>query len=488
MRRARWRATAVFSSVLLAMCRGSAARQAQGRGAGARSLLSDRRAWLTAARDEGPDKAYYEEASAWPQANLKTIVKGGPHHAHAAQDKIWVMAAGGPAGPPFGFRVWFALLYAAALAANLACWRCTAGPPGGPEDKGASDLAPGEPDEVALGRAAAGPAEGPAAGARLELGKSILVAGAWMVVSVVLVLFNKWLFSEGGFPYPLTLAAMHMASCFVVFGIVSCLPPRFRTCVMPDVDRHISWESYLQGFLPIAILYGIGVGFGDMGFMFASVSFNLFMKPANIVWTTAAAFAFNLEVRTSTHVFIVVLVAVGVAMAAGSDLDFSLVGFLCQLVATASEGVRLVLIQRMCQCGTRLDPVTMLYRFAPLTGLLLCGLSFAFEDPLDWGGLARPGLLALNCAIAVVLNVLIVGTIARTSAMIFVMCTVFKDIATVALSSVAFHAVLAPLEVAGYAVSLLGICLYKVYKGNLDLFVKDGLFGGFQQLLLSRRP
>jgi len=317
---------------------------------------------------------------------------------------------------------------------------------------------------------------------------SILVAGAWMVVSVALVLFNKWLFTDGGFPYPLTLAALHMASCFVVFSIVSCLPVRFRKCVMPDVDRHISWGTYLHGFLPIAILYGIGVGFGDLGFLFASVSFNLFIKPANIVWTTAAAFAFNLEVRTSTHVFIVLLVSAGVALAAGSDLDFSLTGLLCQLTATASEGIRLVLIQHLCQCGSKLDPVTMLYRFSPLTGLLLCGLSFAFEDPLDWGGLASPGLLALNCAIAVVLNVLIVGTIARTSAMVFVMCTVFKDIATVALSSVAFHAVLAPIEMAGYAVSLLGICLYKVYKGNLDLFVKAGLFGGFQHLLRSTSP
>ncbi|CAK0808386.1 unnamed protein product, partial [Prorocentrum cordatum] len=416
---ARRRGAALWSAVLLAACRGSAAHQAQGWGAAAPSPPSDRHAWLTAALvGGGPElgapgsvrerrqsrKAFYEEAAAWPQANLKAIATGRQQVAQGPQDiyeNTWVMAAGQQhERQPVGFRVWFVLLFAAGLAANLACWRWMAGP----EDKSASDLAPaGPPDEAAAERAAAPPpAAGPAAGAPSELGMSILVAGAWMVVSVALVLFNKWLFTDGGFPYPLTLAALHMASCFVVFSIVSCLPVRFRKCVMPDVDRHISWGTYLHGFLPIAILYGIGVGFGDLGFLFASVSFNLFIKPANIVWTTAAAFAFNLEVRTSTHVFIVLLVSAGVALAAGSDLDFSLTGLLCQLTATASEGIRLVLIQHLCQCGSKLDPVTMLYRFSPLTGLLLCGLSFAFEDPLDWGGLASPGLLALNCAIAVV--------------------------------------------------------------------------------------
>lgn len=493
MWRARRWATAVFSSVILAVCQGSAARQA-------RSPLSDRHAWL-AAWGGGPEpeaggpaggrlqRKDYEEASVWPQANLQGIQMGMPQQAQEVPDKTWVLAAGGPTEwPRVGFRVWFTLLYTATLAANLAYLRCKAGP-ATPEDKGASDLDRGEPDEAAPGRAVSpGPAEGSAAWARVELLKSILVVVAWMVVSVVLVLFNKWLFSEGGFPYPLTLAAMHMASCFVVFGIVSCLPLRFRMCVMPDVDRSISWGPYVHGFLPIAILYGIGVGFGDMGFLFASVSFNLFLKPANIVWTTAAAFAFNLEKRTPTHVFIILLVTVGVVIAAASDLDFSLVGFLCQMTATASEGIRLVLIQRLCQGGTKLDPITMLYRFAPPTGLLLCVLSFAFELPVDWGGLASPGLLALNCATAVVLNVLIVVTVARTSAMVFVMGGVFKDIATIALSSMAFHEGLAPLEAVGYAISLLGICLYKVYKANLDLFVKAGLFGGFQHLLLFTSP
>ncbi|CAK0819587.1 unnamed protein product, partial [Prorocentrum cordatum] len=68
----------------------------------------------------------------------------------------------------------------------------------------------------------------------------------WMVVSPMFILLNKWCFTSGGFPFPITLTAMHMGSCFAVFGAVSWLPKGLRTRIMPDVDTAIPWGVYCK--------------------------------------------------------------------------------------------------------------------------------------------------------------------------------------------------------------------------------------------------
>lgn len=423
----------------------------------------------------GSQVQVYEEAVEWPEANLKPLQEQHRRqHARAFDVRAGVVG---------DFRMWFAIAYAVVVLVMCTHRRYSCANPDGAEAKLVAGHT-GAPAQVGYASHVA-PEVGQDGVAWEALAKCGALVGLWMAVSVSLIIFNKWLFTNGEFPYPLTLAAMHMGCCFIVFGAISWLPAPYRRCVMPDVDKEIPIWPYLKASLPVALLYALGVGFGDLGFLYASVSFNLFVKPSNVVFTTLAAFAFGLEVCTSTHVFIVFLVASGVATAAAAGLEFSMAGLGCQLIATATEGVRLVLIQRVCQRGMKLDPITTLYHFAPFTGFLLCGLAFAFDGPVDLTRVTSPGLLALNCGLAVVLNVLIVGTIARTSAMVFVMCGVIKDITTIVISALAFHVSITHLEMAGYGMSLIGIGTYKVYKNNLEVFVERGFFGGFGHVLFG---
>jgi len=309
--------------------------------------------------------------------------------------------------------------------------------------------------------------------------KACLVVLAWMVFSVVFIVFNKYMFSRGGFPYPVTLTGMHMGSCYIVFGLISWLPGEWRRSLMPDADKFIPTPLYIKGLVPAALLMAICLGIGNLGFLYATVAFIQMVKPVNIVVTSIAGFLWGLEAATPTHLCIAFLVSGGVAIAASGEVEFSLMGLICQLAASTCEGLRLIILQGIMQGSLKLDPLTTLYRFTPVAGLSLCILACLIEGPVDWEGLKLPGLLVLNCLMAVCLNVLIAAVVHQTSAVVFVLAGVFKDIATIAISAAMYHSPVTRQEILGYSLSLIGICLFKVYKDNLAIFKEHGMIAGF---------
>jgi len=302
---------------------------------------------------------------------------------------------------------------------------------------------------------------------------------AWMTCSTGFILYNKWIFTKGGFPYPMTLTAMHMGSCYLLFGCLSWLPPHIRQRFMPDIDKKIPTDTYLHGLVPAALLMSLSLGIGNLGFLYASVAFIQMIKPVNVVVASIAGFVWGLEVFTPSHAIIACIVSGGVSMAAFCSIsNFNAVGLACQLTASVSEGLRLILLQGVLQGRLRLDPLTTVYRFAPSAGLWLCCFSFIVEANVDWAALPNLWVLPLNCLVAVLLNVLIVSVIAETSAVVFVLAGVTKDIATITLSVCLYGTHITGAEIMGYSMAVAGIFLYKVYKDHLQLFKELGFLGG----------
>merc|ERR1719464_905380 len=100
---------------------------------------------------------------------------------------------------------------------------------------------------------------------------------------------------------------------------------------MPDIDKKIPADIYLQGLLPAALLMAMSLGIGNLGFLYASVAFIQMVKPVNVVVTSVAGFLWGLEAATPSHVLIACVVCSGVALAACADVQFSLAGLICQL-------------------------------------------------------------------------------------------------------------------------------------------------------------
>jgi len=318
----------------------------------------------------------------------------------------------------------------------------------------------------------------------LQLSKEvdcILWVVAWMVLSSFVVIFNKWMFVTGGFPHPLALTALHMTSACVVFGSIRKFAPcSVQSTVMPDAHKEISWSAWAFSFLAMSLLFAITLGAGNCAYLVSTVPFLQMLKPMNCVVASLAGFAFGVEDPTMSHIIIVVIVASGVASAAyGQGVDFSMAGFLYQIAATASEGVRCSLMQVATTSEQKFDPVTTVYHFSFPTAILLWCACFVHEGVPDFSKLLSPWVLILNIAAAVTLNVLIATVIKKSSAVIFTLAGVIKDCGTIAVSSTVFGTHVTRSAIGGFSLALLGILMFKAYKDNIAVFKEKGFLSGF---------
>merc|ERR1711871_1825794 len=64
-----------------------------------------------------------------------------------------------------------------------------------------------------------------------------------------------------------------------------------------------------------------------------------------------------------------------------------------------------------------------------------------------------------------------------------ILAGVIKDIATIGASILFFDSIVGINQVTGFALSLAGILLYKVYKQNLKVFLDLGFLAGSYQIL-----
>jgi len=334
---------------------------------------------------------------------------------------------------------------------------------------------------------AQGPMKGVFSMGREDAEKGMWVI-VWMLFSSVVIVYNKWVFTSGGFPYPLALTTMHMTSCFVVFGAIrKFAPQQIRLAIMPDADVETPWPVYLKNFVSISFFYAGSLGTGNLAYLFSSVAFIQLMKPMNCIYASLACFALGVELPTCSHLIIVCIVAFGVATASYHALAFSMTGFLLQTVSSISEGFRLGLMQTATTRGLKLDPVSTVYNFSFASAVLLACACFALEWPLNLSKLLSPWVLVINCAMALVLNVIVAIVIKKTSAVILTLSGIVKDIGIIATSSIVFSTHITITMVFGFSISMSGLCMYKAYKDNLKVFQERGFLGGMSFVIQSAK-
>merc|ERR1719329_1064222 len=147
----------------------------------------------------------------------------------------------------------------------------------------------------------------------------------------------------------------------------------------------------------------------------------------NCITASIAAFIVGMETPTNSHLVIVVIIASGVVVASHNAAQFSTAGCLFQIASSVTEGFRLSLVQCALTSGLKLDPVSTVYNFSFPSAILLAFAAYFIEWPLNLSKLVSPWALLLNCTLAVVLNVLVANVIKKTSAVIFTLSGVFKD-------------------------------------------------------------
>ena len=95
--------------------------------------------------------------------------------------------------------------------------------------------------------------------------------GLWISLSAGVILYNKYILTSFGFPFPVTLTMMHMAFCSVLaFVIVRVLK------LVKGVN--MTRDVYVQKIVPVGFLFAIVLWLGNSAYVYLSVAFIQMVK------------------------------------------------------------------------------------------------------------------------------------------------------------------------------------------------------------------
>lgn len=283
----------------------------------------------------------------------------------------------------------------------------------------------------------------------------------WIALSAGVILFNKYILSEYGFPYPVALTLIHMGFCSFVAVLVVRV---FQWIPSNNMDS----DMYFKAVVPIGALYAVTLWLGNTAYLYISVSFIQMLKALMPVAVFSTGTLMGTE-TFSTNTFInMIVVTVGVMIASYGEINFVVVGVMVQLASIASESTRLTLVQILLQRrGLKLNPFTTMYYISPACFAFLT-IPFVFleapkmaEDPtfkFDFW------VIGLNACVALALNLAVFLLIGKTSALSMNVAGVVKDWLLIGLSVWLFNAPVSSLSLEGYLLAFAGVCYYNYSK------------------------
>jgi hypothetical protein len=225
---------------------------------------------------------------------------------------------------------------------------------------------------------------------------------------------------------------------------------------------------------------------GNRAYLYCSIAFIQMVKASHGVITYLLNTLVGAELFMWSKLRIVTLVCLGVMLAVTGELEFHMVGFLCQCFSSVSECTRVVLIGLLLnKSGLKMDPLTALSYYAPMCLVFLVPFALLTEMPSDWGSFVAEfqqeigfGLLILNGLAAFALNVSAVLLINATSPVLYVLCGVMKDIIIIAGSILALHQPVAAQQIVGYIAAVIGIQAFNLVSKNPYEFETHGFVRG----------
>eukprot|EP00928_Gymnodinium_smaydae_P005253 TRINITY_DN11801_c0_g6_i1.p1 TRINITY_DN11801_c0_g6~~TRINITY_DN11801_c0_g6_i1.p1 ORF type:complete len:429 (+),score=91.05 TRINITY_DN11801_c0_g6_i1:66-1352(+) len=310
---------------------------------------------------------------------------------------------------------------------------------------------------------------------------------AYWVCAVGLVFMNAHIIHT--IRAPAAMTAWHMFCCSILVRVVKTLAPSFVKETGADLDAN----TILTKVAPVSLLFATSLALGNRAYLYLSVAFIQMIKAAHPVLTYMMNCLFQVEAFRRYKLEATFAVTLGVALSVTGELHFSALGFLFQVLASSCECTRCVLIGILLSTpGLKMDPLTALSYYAPLSFLALVPLSLLTEPVLEvsfWQNVfAEVGIVWIlaNGFLAFSLNLAVVATINATDPVVFVVVGVVKDIATVIISVFLIHIDVSSLQVVGYLVALVGVQLFNVVQKNPAAF-ESGLATGLLDISGLRR-
>ncbi|KAI8061809.1 triose-phosphate transporter family-domain-containing protein [Gilbertella persicaria] len=309
---------------------------------------------------------------------------------------------------------------------------------------------------------------------------------SWYIFATILSVYNKWMFSEDhyNFRYPLFVTSVHMIVQFIFSGTSILLVPQLRPTKRPSVS------DYIYKILPCALATSLDIGLSNLSLKTITLSFYsksshdkivtesllAMCKSSTLAFVLIFAFIFKLEKPNWKLILIIVIITVGVVLMVSDETDFNVVGFIQVMTAAACGGLRWSLTEVLLRKESMglTNPFASIFFLAPSQAIILLIISAGVEGYvtifksaffITFGeGMHTIGIILAGGSLAFFMIMSEFFLIKRTSVVTLSVCGIFKEVATIFISSLVFGDVLTIINIIGLCITLFGIGLYNWLK------------------------
>ncbi|GAA5857916.1 hypothetical protein JCM8547_006620 [Rhodosporidiobolus lusitaniae] len=283
---------------------------------------------------------------------------------------------------------------------------------------------------------------------------------AWLIYyflfNLGLTLFNKLVLN--GFPFPLTLTAIHMFSG--TLGTQAALHLGYFTRARLTMKENGVMVLF-------SLLYTISIAVSNISLELVTVPFHQVVRAMTPLFTIVLAAAFYRKRHSRETWLSLIPVVFGVVFATYGDYAFSRWGLFLTVFGTVLAAVKGLITNAVLTGRLKLDPLDLLMRMSPLafvqcvlfawaTGELDRVHAFAATDMTQH----KAAALVLNGAIAFGLNVVSFGTNKKTSALTMTVAANVKQVLTIVLAVFIFNVALNWMNSIGIVLTLAGGAWY----------------------------
>eukprot|EP00164_Ancoracysta_twista_P008253 GFYU01011871.1.p1 GENE.GFYU01011871.1~~GFYU01011871.1.p1 ORF type:complete len:344 (+),score=91.44 GFYU01011871.1:280-1311(+) len=294
--------------------------------------------------------------------------------------------------------------------------------------------------------------------------RTVVCIAFYYACSIGIILYNKWLFSVYGLAFPLFITFCHMTISSALALLIT---------VIFFEKPEISWDAIGRRIVPVGVTIGLDIALSNLSYLTLTVSFMEMLKSAAPFWVLVFSILFKIQAFRWDLFASTTLIVSGIALAGYGEIGFQWHGVILCSLAAVMAGLRLVLSQMVLQKSELgLNSITAVLYISPIcSATILPGflameftdlVSSSFMKPEHLGATAL--FIGVGAFIAFLLNISEYLLIANTSALTICVAGVFKTVFVVHLSSAVFKNTLSTLNIVGFSVCFLGICLYNYLK------------------------
>jgi hypothetical protein len=300
-----------------------------------------------------------------------------------------------------------------------------------------------------------------------------------ILVSMSVIRYNKFLMTEGHFPYAVNLTLLHQVSGSIFTFIMYQIKPRLFKSLQGSTSREValSRKTLLGGFLPVAICSAGQLVLSNCALTFASVAFLQMMKEGNVALVYILSLLAGLEIFHCLRLQVLFGLLCATGLTIQGELEFSAKAVLVQGTSQMLEATKIVLQGLlMSAAGSKhLDPYTFNLICQPtvatlLFAFLICCVTFltdvpiaSFVEIIQWA----PHLV-VSCCMVFILNISIANFFAVASPVSYVIIGPLKDIFIIIVDVIFSGTTMSSLQVKAFALQLFFAASYSFLKLNQE--------------------